>query len=58
MNETGTEAAATTSLKFQLISLTIVQTVDMLINRPFFFVIRDNDSGTILFMGEITNPET
>merc|ERR1711872_376594 len=58
VNETGTEAAATTSLKFQLISLTIVQTVDMLINRPFFFVIRDNDSGTILFMGEITNPET
>ncbi len=58
VNETGTEAAATTSLKFQLLSLTIVQTVDMLINRPFFFVIRDNDSGTILFMGEITNPET
>ena len=58
VNETGTEAAATTSLKFQFLSLTIVQTVDMLINRPFFFVIRDNDSGTILFMGEITNPET
>jgi len=56
VNETGTEAAAVTSGMFTTKS--IVKSVDMLINRPFFFLIRDNDSGTILFMGEITNPET
>ena len=55
VNETGTEAAATTSVKITLESAVI--TVDMLVNRPFFFGIRDNKSGTILFMGEITNPE-
>ena len=58
VNETGTEAAAVTGSRIKFMSLTIEQTVDMLINRPFFFLIRDNDSGTILFMGEITNPET
>ncbi|NEP07085.1 MAG: hypothetical protein F6K34_21105 [Okeania sp. SIO4D6] len=55
VNETGTEAAATTSVIITLESEVI--TVDMLVNRPFFFAIRDNNSGTILFMGEITNPE-
>ncbi|MGD1715631.1 serpin family protein [Dapis sp. BLCC M172] len=55
VNETGTEAAATTSFTITLESA--VMTVDMLVNRPFFFAIRDNKSGTILFMGEITNPE-
>ena len=58
VNETGTEAAAVTGSRIKRMSGRIEQTVDMLINRPFFFLIRDNDSGTILFMGEITNPET
>ncbi len=56
VNEAGTEAAATTSITMGTRSAEIV--VNMLVDRPFFFVIRDNDSGTILFMGEITNPET
>ncbi|MGD1806232.1 serpin family protein [Dapis sp. BLCC M126] len=56
VNETGTEAGATTSVIMGTRSAEIV--VDMLVDRPFFFAIRDNDSGTILFMGEITNPET
>ncbi|MGD1714299.1 serpin family protein [Dapis sp. BLCC M172] len=56
VNEKGTEAAATSSVKMGTRSAEIV--VNMLVDRPFFFAIRDNDSGTILFMGEITNPET
>ncbi len=52
VNEQGTEAAAITSV-------TGVRSLppEMLVNRPFFFAIRDDESGTILFMGEITNPE-
>ncbi|NEP84246.1 MAG: serpin family protein [Okeania sp. SIO3C4] len=56
VNETGTEAAAaTTVIMSRNIQRKIV--VEMLVDRPFFFAIRDNHSGTILFMGEITNPE-
>ncbi|WP_052845821.1 serpin family protein [Trichodesmium erythraeum] len=57
VNETGTEAAAVTGVEPMLTSGPTVQAVDMLISRPFFFAMRDNDSGTILFMGEITNPK-
>ncbi|MDJ0553127.1 MAG: serpin family protein [Microcoleaceae cyanobacterium MO_207.B10] len=56
VNEAGTEAGATTSVTMGIRSAEI--SVDMLVNRPFFFAILDNDSGSILFMGEITNPES
>ena len=57
VNETGTEAAAATSvIMTRGIQREIV--VDMLVDRPFFFAIIENDSESILFMGEITNPKT
>ncbi|MDJ0520135.1 MAG: serpin family protein [Trichodesmium sp. MO_231.B1] len=56
VNETGTEAAAATSIAIGAASA-MVTSLNMFVNRPFFFAIRDNNSGTILFMGEITNPE-
>lgn len=52
VNEQGTEAAATTSVGIGLTSLPPSFTV----NRPFFFEIRDDRSGSILFMGKILNP--
>ncbi|MGK7923518.1 MAG: serpin family protein [Trichodesmium sp.] len=55
VNEKGAEAAAVTSVTMGTRGAEIG--VDMLVNRPFFFAIMDNNSGTILFMGEITNPE-
>ncbi|GFZ98651.1 serpin family protein [Okeania sp. KiyG1] len=57
VNETGTEAAAATSIAIAAASA-MVTSLNMFVNRLFFFAIRDNNSGTILFMGEITNPET
>ena len=55
VHEKGTEAAAATGVVVRGTSLS----KDFLIvraDRPFFFAIRDDLTGTILFMGEITNP--
>jgi serine protease inhibitor len=52
VNEKGTEAAAVTNVG---IGLTAV-TPSFVVNRPFFFEIRDDRSGSILFMGRILNP--
>lgn len=54
-NEEGTEAAGATSVEMRLTSVP-VDTFSMIVNRPFFFVIRDNETGTILFMGAIADP--
>ena len=51
----GTEAAGVTSVEIKRTGLP-AQTFSMIINRPFFFVIRDNETGTILFMGAIVDP--
>ncbi len=53
VNEEGTEAAAATSVEISRTSLSPVFRVD----RPFVFAIRENRSGTILFIGRIAYPE-
>ena len=58
VNEEGTEAAAVTSVGVALTSVDGPKPgFVMSVNRPFFFVIREKSSGTILFMGKIINPE-
>jgi len=52
VNEEGTEAAAVTVVGIIETSLGPV----MRVNRPYFFVIREKESGTILFMGKIVEP--
>lgn len=54
VNEEGSEAAAATIIEF--IELSIPMHPEMFINRPFFFVIREHQTNTILFMGKIMNP--
>jgi len=57
VNEEGTEAAAVTSVGVGITSVQPVQkTFYMEVNRPFFFVIRDNQTQEVLFMGTIQNP--
>jgi serine protease inhibitor len=53
VNEEGTEAAATTSILMQRI---VGGTFSMVIDRPFFCVIKHNQTGAILFMGAIWEP--
>jgi len=52
VNEEGTEAAAVTSVEVGVVSMPQPVVVD----RPFLFALRENLSGTILFMGVIRNP--
>lgn len=54
VNEEGTEAAATTSVGVTAVSATFnQQPFQMIVDRPFFCAIRDNQTGSILFMGAI-----
>jgi len=55
VNEEGTEAAAVTSGGMHLTSYT--PPFNMVVDRPFFGAIRDNQTGTILFMGAIVEPK-
>lgn len=56
VNEAGTEAAATTSIGVIATSAP-PPPFQMKVDRPFFCVIRDNHTGTLLFMGAIYNPQ-
>lgn len=56
VNEEGTEAAAVTSVGITLTAFIPERTFNMVVDRPFFCAIRDNQSGTVLFMGAILDP--
>lgn len=56
VNEEGTEAAAVTSVKIMPTSAP-ANSFSMNVNRPFFFAIQDSETGSILFMGSIFEPE-
>jgi len=55
VDEKGTEAAAATVL-VMVGSAMPAPSLELTIDRPFFFFIRDLPSGTILFMGRVLNP--
>ncbi|MBD2577961.1 serpin family protein [Oscillatoria sp. FACHB-1406] len=54
VNEKGTEAAAVT--EFEMIAFGVVESIDLIIDRPFFYAIYDRRAQTILFMGYVLNP--
>ena len=57
VDEAGTEAAAATAV---VMALTAVpeEPVEVTVDRPFIFLIRDIETGTILFVGRIVDPGT
>ncbi len=55
VDEKGTEAAAATAVTMKLTSVGPPPVV-FRADRPFVFLIRDNRSGSLLFMGRVVNP--
>jgi serpin B len=53
VDESGTEAAAATAVIMNTKSMNTDKTVDFIANRPFLFLIRDNASGSIIFLGHL-----
>ena len=53
VDEQGTEAAAATGV---VMSATAMMQNSLTINQPFIFVIRDIQTGSILFVGRVLNP--
>ncbi|MFB0525037.1 MAG: serpin family protein, partial [Phycisphaerae bacterium] len=58
VNEEGTEAAAATAVTMKLTSVGPSQIPIFRADHPFLFLIRDNQSGSILFIGRVTNPKS
>lgn len=52
VDEEGTEAAAATGIVVEIVSMPEMMRVD----RPFIFLIRDSQTGTILFVGRCLDP--
>jgi serpin B len=57
VNEEGTEAAGATSVGVVTLSAPSEQPFRMVVDRPFFTAIRDNQTGSLLFMGYIVEPK-
>jgi serine protease inhibitor len=57
VNEEGTEAAAATSVGIVTLSAPVNEPFRMIVDRPFFCAIRDNRTGSLLFMGSIVEPQ-
>lgn len=56
VNENGTEAAAVT-IAVIMEEGSAMAPIEIRFDRPFLFVIRDTKTGTILFIGQLMQPE-
>jgi serine protease inhibitor len=54
VNEKGSEAAAATAV--EMVKSAPPEPVEFIVNRPFFFAIADDRTGSILFMGKVAEP--
>jgi serpin B len=58
VNETGTEAAAVTSITFTTTSVVAEpEKIYFTVDKPFVFSITEEDTNAVLFIGQVQNPE-
>jgi serpin B len=55
VDEAGTEAAAATAVVMEATAMP-AEPVDLSVDRPFIFLIRDIETGTVLFVGRVMDP--
>ncbi|KAE8803014.1 serpin-N3.7 [Hordeum vulgare] len=56
VDEEGTEAAAATSLKLVPQQAKMPPVLDFIADHPFIFLLREDISGVVLFIGHVVNP--
>lgn len=56
VNEEGTEAAAASAAVIRLRGLPSVDIIDFVVDHPFLYAIREDKTGTLLFIGQVLNP--
>jgi len=56
VNEAGTEAAAAIAVVVGTTSMPVEPTAEVTLDHPFIFLIRDIQTGTILFVGRVLDP--
>jgi serpin B len=56
VDENGTEAAAATAVIMGLTSAPIAEPIVFTVDRPFIYLIRDGQTGSILFVGRVMDP--
>ncbi len=56
VGEKGTEAAAATGVVMGTTSMPLEPELSVVLNRPFFYAIRDDVTGAVLFMGTVVDP--
>ncbi|RZC05637.1 serpin-ZX-like [Glycine soja] len=57
VNEEGTEAAAATAATIQFGCAMFPTEIDFVADHPFLFLIREDLTGTVLFIGQVLNPQ-
>lgn len=56
VDEAGTEAAAATAIVAGATSVPVGPDFEIRADRPFLYVIRDTDTGAVLFVGQVLDP--
>lgn len=56
VDEEGTEAAGATAVIIRLESISLEEEKIFMANRPFIFIIQENKTESILFVGKVSNP--
>jgi len=56
LDEHGTRAAAVTVVTVRAVSMPVEEPFDLRLDRPFTWAIEHRESGTLLFLGRVTDP--